>query len=142
MALRERTIAAGQQEVWRVVEDPHHLPRWWPGVARVEGVDGEHFTEVHMTKRGKPVRMDFRIVASEPPWRRAWSQEVAGTPFERFLGESITEIALEPDGARTQVTLAQSQKLRGYSRTGGVLMRRAQVRLLDQALDGLEALFS
>ncbi len=139
--LRERTIAAPQQEVWRVIEDPHHMPRWWPGVNRVEGVEAEHFTQVFTTKRGKLVRMDFRVLASEPPWRRVWTQEVAGTPFERFLGESITEIALEPAGPGTQVLLAQSQKLRGYSRTGGVLMRRAQVRMLDAALDGLAGLF-
>ncbi len=140
--LRERTLAASQQDVWRLIEDPHHMPRWWPGVERVEGVEGDHFTQVFKTKRGKPVRMDFRVVASEPPWRRAWSQEVAGTPFERFLGESITEISLEPSGASTQVMLAQSQKLRGYSRTGGILLRRAQVRMLDTALDGLESILS
>ncbi|MGH2855564.1 MAG: SRPBCC family protein, partial [Solirubrobacteraceae bacterium] len=35
---RTRTIAAPAGEVWELVSDPHHLPRWWPRVARVEGV--------------------------------------------------------------------------------------------------------
>ena len=35
------------------------------------------------------------------------------------------------------VTLSQRQKLRGYSRTGGFLMRRATKERLGEALDGL-----
>jgi hypothetical protein len=103
----------------------------------MEGVGGDRFTAVFMTKRGRPVRMDFRLVASEAPWRRAWEQEIAGTPFERVLGESITEVVLEPDADGTKVTIAQSQKLKGYSRTGGFLLRRATGAKLDEALDGL-----
>ncbi len=37
-AQRSRTIAASPQELWDVVGDPHHLPRWWPRVSRVESV--------------------------------------------------------------------------------------------------------
>ena len=115
------TIAAPQQRIWEVLGDPHHMPRWWPGVTRVEGVDDEHWTEVFMTKRGRPVRADFHLIVSEPPWRRAWEQELAGTPFERVLDEAVTEVMLEPDSAgTTQVTIAERQKLRGYSRTGRV----------------------
>jgi len=134
----QRTLAAPVQAVWNVIEDPHHIPRWWPGVARVEGVEDDRFTEVFMTKRGKPVRADFRVIVSEPPWRRAWSQELAGTPFERVLNELVTEILLEAVPEGTLVTIAQNQKLRGYSRTGGFLMRRATNDRLKEALDGLE----
>src|SRR5437764_15328870 len=96
-ARRTRTLAAAPQRVWDVVGDPHHMPRWWPGVKRMEGVGSDRFTAVYTTKKGRPVRMDFHLVVSEPPWRRAWEQEVEGTPFERFLSESITEVVLEPD---------------------------------------------
>lgn len=133
-----RTIAAAQQLVWSVLEDPHHMPRWWPGVTRMEGVDDERFTQVFTTKRGRPVRADFHLMLSEPPWRLVWEQEVAGTPFERVLEESITEVILEPVDGGTQVTIAQRQKLRGYSRTGGLLLRRATKGKLQEALDGLE----
>ena len=64
--------------------------------------------------------------------------EIAGTPFERVLNEAITEIVLEPDGAGTRITIEQRQKLRGYSRTGGWLLRRATRAKLGEAIDGIE----
>ena len=91
-----------------------------------------------MTKRGRPVRIDFHLLDSEPPYRRAWEQEIPGTPFERVLNEAITEIQLDLMGSGTRITIGQRQKLRGYSRTGGYLLRRATVKKLTEALDGLE----
>jgi uncharacterized protein YndB with AHSA1/START domain len=140
---RTRTIAAPPERVWEVLEDPHHMPRWWPGVTRMEGVEEERFTQVFKTKKGRSVRMDFRLLQSEPPGpgytgSRVWSQEVEGSPFERVLTESVIEVVLEPDGDQTKVTIAQRQKLRGYSRTGGFLLKRATRSKLDEALDGLE----
>jgi uncharacterized protein YndB with AHSA1/START domain len=138
---RRRILPAPPEDVWPLIEDAHHMPRWWPGVTRMEGVEGDRFTQVFMTKRGRPVRMDFQVLASEPPWRRSFAQELVGTPFERVLGESITEIVLEPVSGGTQVSIALQQKLRGYSKTGGFLLRRATRRRLDEALDGLERIF-
>ncbi len=137
-ARRSRLIAAPPEEVWRLIEDPHHLPRWWPGIARMEGVSEDAFTQVHLTKKGRPVRIDFTVVASEPPRRRMWQQEVRGTPFERVLGEAVTEIVLEPRDGATEVTIELRQQLRGYSRTGGLLLRRATSKRLDEALEGME----
>lgn len=137
-AHRTRTLAAGQQELWELVADPHHMPRWWPGVERVEGVDEDRFTQVFKTKRGRPVRADFHVVESQPPWVRSWEQEIPGTPFERVLRQAVTEVRLEPVENGTEVTIAQIQKLRGYSRTGGLLLRGATRSRLDEALDGLE----
>ncbi len=136
-ARRTRTLAAAPQEVWELIADPHHMPRWWPGVERMEGVEPDRFTQVFKTKRGRPVRADFRVVASEAPTARAWEQEVAGTPFERVLSASVTEVRLDPVPAGTEVTISQQQKLRGYSRTGGFMLRRATAAKLDEALDGL-----
>jgi uncharacterized protein YndB with AHSA1/START domain len=140
IAQRSRTLPASQQDLWEVVSDPHHMPRWWPGVDRMEGVEDERFTQVLKTKRGRPVRADFRVVRSEPPWTQSWEQEVAGTPFERVLTESVVEVRLEPAPGGTEVTISQQQKLRGYSRTGGFLLRRATDSKLDEALDGLARL--
>jgi uncharacterized protein YndB with AHSA1/START domain len=133
-----RTIAAPVQRVWSMLEDPHHMPRWWPGVERMEGVDADRWTQVFMTKRGRHVRADFHLTASEPLRRRVWEQEVVGTPFERVLDEAVTEVTLAPTDGGTQVTIAQRQKLRGYSRTGGFLLRRATRGKLQEALEGLE----
>jgi uncharacterized protein YndB with AHSA1/START domain len=140
-------LEARLETVWPVVSDPHHYPRWWPGVDRVEGVREERFTEVHRTKKGRAMRMDFRIVSVEPPQDGGGAslrleQDLAGTPWERFLAESLTEILLEPHERGTEVTIAQRHRLRGYSRAGGALFfRRAMARRLDNALEGLERVF-
>jgi uncharacterized protein YndB with AHSA1/START domain len=137
-ARRTRTIAAAPQRVWEVVEDPYHLPRWWPGVTRMEGVAEDRWTQVHMTKKGRPVRVDYRLLDSEPPWRRSWEQEIVGTPFERVLNAAVTRIELEPADEGTRIKLELKQTLRGYSRVGGFMLRRATKAKLDEALDALE----
>jgi uncharacterized protein YndB with AHSA1/START domain len=138
-SLRKRTIAAPQQDLWALISDAHHMPRWWPGVERMEAVQEDRWTQVFKTKRGRPVRADFQVIVSEPPSRQVWEQELAGTPFERVLNQLTIEIRLDslPGDAGTEVTIEQAQKLRGYSRTGGFLMRSAVKKRLDEALDGL-----
>jgi uncharacterized protein YndB with AHSA1/START domain len=49
-ARRNRTIAATPESLWEVVADPHHFPRWWPGVTRMEGVSDDAWTQVFTTK--------------------------------------------------------------------------------------------
>ncbi len=134
---RRRTLAASPESIWAVVADPHHLPRWWPGVTRVEGVADGRFTEVLLTKKGRPVRVDFSLDASEPPHRRAWRQEITGTPFERVLAEAVIEVVIERSDGGSQVTIEHRQTLKGYSKTGGFMLRRATGGKLDEALDGL-----
>ena len=139
-ARRSRTVPAPPERVWEVVADPHHLPRWWPRVTRVEAVTDEHFTEVLTTEDGRSLRADFRVVDSRAPERRVWEQELAGTPFERVFASASTEVKLLPDGAGTRVTLVMRQRLRGSARMGGFMVRRATGRVLDEALQALEAL--
>jgi uncharacterized protein YndB with AHSA1/START domain len=142
VSARHRVVPAAPERVWEVIEDPHHMPRWWPGVRRMEEVGHDRWTQVFMTKRGRPVRADFRLLSSEPLRRRSWEQEIPGTPFERVLSESVTDVVLEAVDGGTQVTISQRQRLRGSARTGGFLLRRATRRKLDEALDGLSSLFS
>ena len=81
-----------------------------------------------------------RTTASRPTSRRAgaaWSQALAGTPFERLLREHRTEVALEPAEQGTAVTLTVTARGRGTARLGAFMMRRATRRQLDEALDGL-----
>ena len=84
-ASASRRIPAPAEELWRIVSDPYHLPRWWPRVTRVEAVTEEHFTEVLATQDGRSLRADFRVVESRAPERRVWEQELEGTPFERVF---------------------------------------------------------
>lgn len=137
---RRRTLEAPTDEVWAVVADPHHLPRWWPRAARVEDVSGDRWTMVLATTKGRNVRADYRIVASEPPRRRRFAQELEGSPFERLLRSSEVEIELAEteQGSGTEVTLELAQKLRGASRLGGFMFRGAAKRTLDEALESLD----
>jgi carbon monoxide dehydrogenase subunit G len=138
---RSRTIGATPEQVWRTVCDPHHLPRWWPRVQRVEAVDAERFTEVLSTDKGRSVRADFRVLESRAPQVRRFRQEVEGSPFERVLRSAETAIRLAPDGAGgTRVTVEIRQRLRGVGALGSVMVRRATRRVADEALEGLARL--
>ena len=139
-ARRSRTIAAPVEELWEVIGDPHHLPRWWPRVTRVEDVEGDAFTEVMRTARGKLVRADFELVESDERARSlTWEQRLAGTPFARLLSSAETKVSLEQAGEGTSVTIELRQTLTGFfPRFGGFMVRRAAAATIDEALDGLE----
>ncbi|HEY2716022.1 MAG TPA: SRPBCC family protein [Solirubrobacterales bacterium] len=141
---RRRTVAAPRSEVWSLVSDPYSLPRWWPRTSRVENVDQRgsgrrsQWTQVLETAEGRGVRADFRCVSAAEGERYVWEQELEGTPFAKHLRSSRVEIGLAEKGEGTEVRLSSEQGLRGMSRLGGVLMRRGQGAILDEALDGIE----
>jgi uncharacterized protein YndB with AHSA1/START domain len=154
-ARRSRTIAAPAQELWELLCDPHHLPRWWPRVTRVEDVtltgtgEEDAFTEVMRTRKGKLVRADFSVRRDEARQRITWIQRIEGTPFASVLKAAETELQLVPDGSGTEVTIELRQEMAVGSarhspfmslapRFGGPLVRRAAASTLEQALDGLE----
>ena len=140
-ASRSRVLAASPETIWRVVGDPSHLARWWPKVERIEGARRGSFTEVMRTKKGRTIRADFHIVDTDRPRRHVWTQDLPGTPFERFLTLNETEALLEPDGDGTRVVLISRQKLRGLSRIGGgFMLKRATKKQLDEALAALDGL--
>jgi uncharacterized protein YndB with AHSA1/START domain len=135
------TVAATPVQTWRLVADPHQLPRWWPRAVRVEGVNGRGFTLVLSSARGRDVRADQRVVADDRPRRRAWAQQIAGTPFASTFVSSETEVRLEPAqaGAATVLTLEVRQRLRGGAKLGGFLVRRSTRRQLRAALAAARA---
>jgi uncharacterized protein YndB with AHSA1/START domain len=137
---RNRVIAAPAGELWELIGDPHHLPRWWPRVARVEGVEGNGFTEVLLSARGRSVRADFDVVlADERAGVLCWAQRVRDTPFERVLKSAETELRVQPEGTSTDVTIELRQTLNGFfTNLGASRVRRAARATLDEALDGLE----
>jgi len=141
-ATRSRVIAAPPEEVWALVSDPYSLPRWWPRTMRVEGVEGSgvgaQWTNVLGTAEGRGVRADYRCTDSVEGERYCWEQQVEGTPFERHLRGSSTQVLLRAGGEGTEVELRSSQSLRGLSRLGSPMMRRGQATTLDEALDGIE----
>jgi len=140
-AQRTRTIHASPSELWEVLGDPHHLPRWWPRVSRVEAVEQDAFTEVLTSAKGKIVRADFRLVDAVSQQRIVWSQQIENTPFAKVLKSAETEVSLAEvgNGPLTEVTIELRQSLQGFlARLGGHLVRRAADSTIDEALDGLE----
>jgi uncharacterized protein YndB with AHSA1/START domain len=139
-ARRSRTIAAPLEELWEVIGDPHHLPRWWPRVTRVEDVEGDAFTEVMRTAKGKLVRADFRVAETDERTRSLrWEQRLAGTPFARLMSSAETRVRLEHVETGTSVTIELRQTLTGFfPRFGGFMVRRAAAATIEEALDGLE----
>lgn len=165
-ATSRRTIGAPPQELWELVCDPHHLPRWWPRVERVEAVEEGAFTEVLRSDRGRIVRADFLTLdRDEQRLRVRWAQQIEGTPFARILAASETEVRLTPakDGAATEVAITLTQVLPKmfarekrevrslrlfspysqssyglFARIGSPMVRRAAAATVKEALDGLE----
>jgi uncharacterized protein YndB with AHSA1/START domain len=160
-ARSSRKIAAPAPDLWRVLSDPHHLPRWWPRVTRVEDVREDAFTEVMKTRKGKTVRADFEIVHADPATGTLrWDQRIEGTPFAGVLSVSETVVTLRPLGAvgaedasaeGTEVTIEMRQEISARPTAGTALggsplfpamgrrmLSRAAKRLIDEALDGLE----
>lgn len=142
---RSRRIDAAPAELWTIVSDPHHLPRWWPRVTRVQSVTHSAFTEVLRSDRGNLVRADFTLLESdERALRIRWAQQVLGTPFARVLSGAETEVRLQPvsgegGGAATEVTIALKLSLRGvFANLGAVIVRRAAATTVKEALDGLQ----
>jgi len=141
---RSRVIAADRRAVWEVVSDPYHRARWWPKVSRVEDVDehargpGAEWTDVLTTASGKGVRAEFRCVRSRDLEGYAWEQQIEGSPFAKVLSSAVTSVGLQDADRGTRVTIEADQRLRGLSRLGGFMLRRATATQLDEALSGLE----
>lgn len=139
---RDRVLGAAPAEVWAVVGDPGQLTRWWPRVERVESVDAAGFTEVYRTKKGTVVRADYRIATLEPEAELRVVQQLEGTPFARLFAAASKRITLGPAHEGTRVTLELDQTPAGMARFGGVMVRGALRRQLDDAFDGLAVLFA
>jgi len=140
---RKRTIEAPIADVWKLVSDPHSLPRWWPRTGRVENVEGSggrrtRWTKVLETAEGRGVRADFRCVSSAEKERYVWEQELEGTPFERHLKGLQVEVRMRERDGGTEVSVSEEQSLKGMSKLGSPLMRKARGDVLDEALDGIE----
>ena len=141
---RRRVIEAPVAEVWSLVSDPYNLPRWWPRTSRVENVERtsagkrSQWTKVLQTSEGRGVRADYRCLSSAEEERYVWEQQLENSPFERVLRSSVIEIGIEPKDDSSEVRLTSRQQLRGMSRLGSPMMRRATARTLDEALDGIE----
>ena len=100
--------------------------------------EGQRWTQVLETRDGRGIRADYRCTAAATGERYAFEQLLENTPFERILRKEETEIRLTPQGEETEVTMTIERRLRGLSRFGSPMMRRAVGRTVAEALSGLE----
>ena len=137
-----RDVDAPVERVWRLVSDPHSLPRWWPRTQRVEEVSDDGWTIVLVSDRGKPIRADYSLAESRPMELLEWQQELTETPFERMLSLSqiVIELAWDEEAGATTVTLRSTERLRGLARLGSPMVRRATRKRLGKALTQLAEL--
>jgi carbon monoxide dehydrogenase subunit G len=133
---RSRTLAATPEAVWRVVADPRSLARWWPRVERVKAVSDDGWTTVLRSERGRALRADWRLETSETG-RRAWAQELEGTPFAKVIAFRRVEVTVEAADEGSKVEIELRQRGRRMARFGSFMLRRAARKELDGALDGL-----
>jgi uncharacterized protein YndB with AHSA1/START domain len=138
---RETVVPQAPEDVWRLMSDPAQLPRWWPGVTRVEDATDQAWTTVLASRKGKSVRMDFSRVEATEPTRLVWRQEVEQSPFERILAEAITSVELSAADEGTRVAIELDQKPRGWARLAPLQFRAAGKRQVEGAVEGLERLF-
>ena len=118
-ARRSRTIAASAQELWELARDPHHLPRWWPRVMRVEDVEEDAFTEVMKTRKGKLVRADFNVIVGDGEERTlTWVQRLEGTPFASVRKSAETELRFTPVASGTAQALSAGEEQAGGGAAG------------------------
>jgi uncharacterized protein YndB with AHSA1/START domain len=139
--LRSGLVSAPPEMVWEVIADARSLPRWWPALTRVEGVLPTGFTQVLISPRGRPVRLDLFYTEVEEPLRLGWALDISGGQFDRFMSEWHTNFELEPVSGGTRVQISERQSFRGSYKTGTLLQRRASAKRLEAALAGLIALF-
>jgi carbon monoxide dehydrogenase subunit G len=138
---RKKILEITPTPLWDIVSDPWQFPRWWPGVVRVEQVDGSAWTKVFRSSKQKLVRADFSSITAQPPSRFVFEQHVEGSAFGRVLSSAITEISLAPEGdGQTAVELSMTRRLRGLARLGTPIVRRATAKQLNEALENLTSL--
>ena len=135
----ERILSASREAVWALVSEPVRLREWWPGVTRVEVAGAQAWTTVLNSPKGKTVRADYTRQESHEGSSLSWRQELAGSPFERILSESLTRVELTESGEGTRVVLTLAQRPRGWAHFSPMQMRAAARRQVEGALDGLGA---
>src|ERR1700679_4376902 len=119
-------IAASAEDLWALISDPHHLPRWWPRVTRVEDVETDAFTEVMKTRKGKLVRADFSVVCEEAERTLTWVQRIEGTPFASVLESAETALRLaSSEEAATEATIELRQQMAASSARHNSFLRLA-----------------
>jgi len=147
--VRERHVAAGADEVWRVVSAMDSIASWFPTTREVEKLDGpdEGVGRVQRVKYRSGARnatLDAEVVDWAPNERIAWLQvrEFMGTKQAPILARNlVTRIELEPAEYGTNVRVSASwepEGLKGELAEKTVLRPRTE-RIAAGVLGSIEA---
>lgn len=147
--VRERHVAAGADEVWRVVSAMESIAAWFPTTRQVEKLDGpdEGVGRLQRVKYRAGVRnatLDAEVVDWAPNERIAWLQvrEFMGTKQAPILARNlVTSIELEPAEYGTTVRVSASwepEGLKGELAEQTVLRPRSE-RIAAGVLGSIEA---
>ena len=116
-------IDAPPKEVWEIVADPRHLPRWNRRITKVHGVPrdgieaGTEYTTV-VSFMGVGAHVDAEVLDVEPP---EFSRIKLSGPVLRAV---VTTRLTEDDGGKTKL-----EHVVDYEFRGGVLGRLAEKAL-------------
>jgi uncharacterized protein YndB with AHSA1/START domain len=143
----QRTIPAGPEAIWPLLDDPARLHEWFAFADGGEVLEGEGVgrrQRMHGHWGRKRSEIDQVIVEHDPPRRLAWRHEAErldGKPAPRFAAETLFTATLETVDGGTRVTLHSAQ--RPASALRGVVIRmfgRREVgQKLRESLDALDA---
>jgi uncharacterized protein YndB with AHSA1/START domain len=146
-----RTIPAGPDEIWPLLDDPAHLGEWLAFAERGEVLAGHGLgrrQRMHGRWGRKRSEIDQVVVEHEAPRRLAWRHEAErldGRPAPRFAASTLFSMTLEPEtSGATRVTLRSQQEpaspLRGL--VIRLFGRREVAGKLEESLDRLAARFA
>ena len=136
--IAERTIPAGPDAIWPLIDEPTRLHEWFAFADGGELVEGEGVgrrQRMHGLWGSKRSESDQVIVEHDPPRRLAWRHEAErldGRPAPRFAAETVFAATLEPVDGGTRVTLHSAQ--RPASALRGVVIRLFGRREVGQKL--------
>jgi uncharacterized protein YndB with AHSA1/START domain len=136
--IAQRTIPAGPEAIWPLLDDPARLREWFAfadGGEVLEGVGVGRRQRIHGRWGRKRSEIDQVIVEHDPPRRLAWRHEAErldGRPAPRFAAETLFTATLDPVDGGTRVTLHSAQRPASVLR--GVVIRMFGRREVGQKL--------
>jgi uncharacterized protein YndB with AHSA1/START domain len=113
--VRKRHVAGSPEQLWRLIDDPAEMSRWFNLAERLEILDGTGLgrrQRLHGRWGRRPSEIDQVVTEYDPPREFGWKhieERLAGKPAPKFAAETHFVIRLRPDGRGTVVELESTQ---------------------------------
>ncbi len=135
---RTQVVAAPPAAVWADVADPHRLAEWYAFCDDVE-VQAEDRWVLLGSWGSQRSAVTVAVTERREPALLAWrhvEETLDGRPAPAMSAETTVEVALEPVGEGTEVTVTSRQVADGWARGLAIrLLGKRQIgAMLDQSL--------